>query len=319
MRAISARRAEAIQKELEQHAVYAREADERAGIEPMPAPEPSDAEPEPEPPAPEPLPAAPAQPPPQEAQAQPERVRPIQLPDGNVVYVNDTQFEQLARDGIIARTALAQQPRQAAPAPAAPQPLSVQLADEEVDKFVKQLQYGSADDAKAALKEYAQALARQLQPAIPDQQRLLEAARAEALRVHQEQQLQRDLAVIAQEYPDLWGKRQLADLAAIELTHLRHEDRVHGRNRSELDAYREACNRVYDTLGKPRPGTEPKSPATQAAVLPSLPAKEDRKRAAPRQPAAANLRAPAQEAPRPPTGSEIVANMRRARGQQLYT
>ena len=92
-----------------------------------------------------------------------------------------------------------------------------------------------------------------------------------------------------------------------------------GRQQPWIDIYREASNTVYDAIGRPRPGSETDpSTALQAASANVVPIRSDvieRKRAAPRATQAIGLRAPAPVAPRLPSGSELVEQMRRQRGQ----
>ena len=97
-----------------------------------------------------------------------------------------------------------------------------------------------------------------------------------------------------------------------------------GFQKSDLDAYREACELVRADLGTPPvPAPQPQPAQVQgnpppAQAAPPAQSRFEAKRAAPRSPTAAQgVTSATPPATRALTASEIVAQMKKARGQQF--
>src|SRR6185312_2161030 len=280
---------------------------EEAALAPEDAPPPPEvAPPEPAPVAPEPAPAVTAAP-----------LRNVTLPDGGVVQVTDDQFAQLAQMGILANLALSQPVMQPPVAPAAPAPRRELVDEERAREFVRQVQFGAPDEALPAVRWLIEDVVSRIQMPHVDPNAIIHAA---TLRARAEQQAERDVAIIRSDFPDIFANPQLQRLAHINVDELARGDAATGRQRPLVEIYREAGNRVYDAIGRPRPGSDPTAPALQAAPhVQERPDVIERKRAAPRIPAAVDRRAATPDAPRPPTASEIVSQMRVSRGQSPLT
>ena len=239
---------------------------------------------------------------------------------GQQFQVTDEQFQRLAEMGALANLAMAQQPAQPPPQQAhqprqEPAQHGPVLGADEAREIVQRLSYGSADDGVAAIQQLADNLARRQAPAV-DANQLAQHATQQALATIA---FQNNLNQIGQEFPDVFNNQTRAYVAAIELTQLRQHDALMGRQRSDLELYREACTKVRDAMSPPQPqsGGEAGSTAAQAAPTVAVnPSRLAGKRAAPRNPTAVSRSAgmgPAE--PRPPSASQIIDQMRKARGQ----
>jgi len=265
----------------------------------------------------------PAEPPPVVASAtQPAPAHPALrhiVIDGQQIAVTDEQFAQLAQMGALAARNLTQHAPApvAAPEPVAPPAPSVAVDEARVREAVQRIQFGSPDEGTQALSTLIQEVVRQV-PQAPhiDQQRLISEAEQRAVqRIAAEQ----THALVRQEYPEIFKDQGLMALAQQRVHQLSQNALATGRRVNDLDIYREAGNQVYDLLKLPRPGSEITQTAPQAApaIQPTRSATiEERKRAAPRNPQPVDRRSAVPEAPRPPSGSEIVNAMRVQRGQQ---
>ncbi len=305
MESIAARAQEVREAEMRQGDVYDEEArhaglafpPEEPEVEPAPvretAPEPQQAAPQPTPP---PAPVV----------HQPRTI----LLDGREYAVTDQQVEELARLGMVANAALHQYREQPQPAPPQPAPL---VDPNAVRDTVRKIQFGSEDEAADALLGFTTALVSRMPvaPAIDPNQiahRVTETVRADV-------QLARDKQVIQDEYADIFAHPQRTFLAKINVDAIRDRNIRTGHHQSDIDVYREAGNMVRDAMGLPQPGADAAhSPALQAAPVVVRQDVIERKRAAPRITQTVDRRAPAPEAPRAPSNSEIVDRMRVARG-----
>lgn len=250
------------------------------------------------------------------AAAPPSRTISLQ---GQQFNVTDEQFQKLAEMGALANLAMAQQPAQP-PAPPAQQPRQEPaqqgpaLGADEAREIVQRLSYGSAEDGVAAIQQLADNLARR-QPQV-DQNQLAQHATQQAL-AHIA--FQQNLNQIGTEFPDVFNNQTRAYVAAIELTQLRQHDALMGRQRSDLELYREACQKVRDAMSPPQPqsgGEDGRTAAQAAPVVAVNPSRLAGKRAAPRNPTAVSRSSgmgPAE--PRPPSASQIIDQMRKSRGQ----
>lgn len=338
MSEIAEKRMRQMDLENAQAAIYDREATEAGLNFPVDEPEEVIQEPLPEPAArqapqrhvAQPVEAIPTPAPVPGPVAQPSQVRTI-LVDGHQYSVTQEQADQLASLGMLANMALhsyQQQPephRQPEAVPTVARPV---IDPETIRDTVKKIQYGGEDDAAAALTGLITHVLAVAPPPPQTQQIDTNAIVQRAVSMAQQQaRLEADTGRIQHEYPEIFVDPQRQMLANLNVTAIRQRNMRLGQQQSELDIYREAGNAVYDALGKPRPGSElsqsviepVNEPAHQSAsnVVTIRPDRGDiieRKRSAPRPTQTIDTRAPSPATPRPPTGSEIVANMRRARG-----
>lgn len=273
-------------------------------------------------------PAAPAR---QPTAPQQPTTFPIDI-DGQQVYVTQEQMAHLARMGAIANQALyAYNQGSAQSSPPAPvstpergQP-APSVSDDRIRETARAIQYGDEQAAAAALKELIADVSRSVpqSPAFdPDAHR-----RSILSDVRREQQLHADTNVIRAEYADVLGNPILADAAARQVAAIRQHVVALGIQASDLDIYREAGNRVRQAFGTapPQSGHQGQTPAPAGQTAPQAPNMvvrrsvadiDGRKRAAPQRTAAViDRRSAAPEAPRPPTGSDLVEQMRKSRGQ----
>lgn len=253
--------------------------------------------------------------------------------DGQQFQVTQEQLIQLARVGMIANHTVDQfQRMQQAPVQQpAPQPQQRQeqpqaLFDQErVRQAVKRIQFGSEDEGTSALSELIGDVVQRAAPRpAPPTDVVAIANQAARMAIHHSQS-ERDKATIQAEYGEILADPQLSQLAAINVGVLKQEAAMLGVQKSDLEIYREAGNRVFDALRRPRPGVAvehpagdlPASPASQAPnVVVRRAATDARKREAPRSMSQViDRRALAPETPRAPSGSDIVDMMRKARGQ----
>lgn len=309
MARINARREEQIQTENAQAAIYDADAREAGLAFPEDEPELTESEPVAQ------VTRAGAPPPritPSLAQSAPPSpvapsVRSVTI-DGQQYTVTEDQADQLMRLGMMANVALHQYQQPAQPsAPPPEQPRSV-IDDERIAETVRQMQYGGEDAAREALKSLiTDVVARVPVPQI-DQNAIVARAVQEA---RAQSQLITDGDLIRQEYPDIFSDPQRTMLAKLNVDAIRARDVATGTRRSDLEIYREAGDAVYNALGRskepPQPVRETPSPARQDRI--------ERKRNAPRATQPIDLRAPSPAAPRPPSGSDVVEQIRLRRGQ----
>ncbi|HET8635335.1 MAG TPA: hypothetical protein VFL96_00635 [Acidobacteriaceae bacterium] len=319
MERILARRQEAIAKEVAHGVELEQEARAIAGVEEDAPDDPVEAEPAPvEAKVEEPVaPAAPAAP------AAPSLVD-VDVPGYGRMQVTQEQLVRLAQMGAVANAAMHQAPAQVPVAPSAPVTSAPIIDDETAKAFARRLAYGDEAEGGKALQELITSVVQRAAAPQLDQTAIVQAAVQQSM---QAQQFLHNMQTIGAEYPDIFGKpdetdpaalakhHRLSRLAALELTDLRKHYAALGHARSDLDLYREAANNVRATLGAPQsqPAVEQ---ATQSAIqAASSPSRLERKRAAPQNPTPVSRVASLGEQPRAPSGSQIVAAMRKARGQ----
>ena len=272
-----------------------------------------------------------------------EQRRSVNL-NGTIVELTDAEIHQLATLGAQAMLQQQQQPRGV---PIVQQPMQqqtqrqmppVSIDDNTAREIHRSLSYGNEDESIAAIRRLALLTAQQAQPQI-DQNQIIAAARDQALaqfRAEQQQQItQQNLMQVGNEYPEIFSNKRYAQMAALALTDLRQRDQLTGRVVPDIQLYREACKEVSEQFGiKPATQqqsrsasgesngvtsvTQPNQSASHAAqgVRTSIDARHARKRVAPQTVTGANRTATLSDnSPRPMTQSEIVAQMRAARGQ----
>lgn len=183
-------------------------------------------------------------------------------------------------------------------------------------EFARTVLYG--DEEKVA--DATDRLIRQVQPAPQsvDPNAIVQDVTG---RVNAQLQLRQDLTTFADEYSDLVKDDDLAGMAGQRAQALRAHYHQTGSPKPELEIMREAGNWVRDKLQTWRGGATPTSEPQPASVLQPVPTGDSPrtviKRATPNAPAAAGA-VPMQSAPRQPTPTDIVNQMRRARGQPVY-
>lgn len=290
---------------------------------------------------------------------QPQPTRPARrsIPiNGQQVELSEDEITHLADMGARALAYLRQQqaqppqqpvpqpqPVQRQPTPAVDTPAS--LDDAIARDLVHRLSYGSPDDATNAVKQIhehaaraaVETLSRQQQQSQLDPRLIIQAAREETLgQIRMENNLMR----VGAEFSNIFGPPNPVDqaeqskfarrsqLAALVLHEIRSRDMNIGRQRADIDYYREACRTVADELGIPAtlpatasPGTALATPAQPSgqqttaspAIAPST-TRVERKRAAPNQPSSATR--VASEVPRQyETNSQYIDRLRQQRGQ----
>lgn len=259
--------------------------------------------------APDPAPTAqPAyQPQFQQQQVVQPQLFPVQLPDGRVTYVTGDQLQQFASVGIASAYGRQEQ-RAPEPEPKRADPLD----PDRVREIARKIQYGSEDDSANALLEFARTVA----PPV-DVEAIKHQAVQEALGQYQSQ---RDLDTVASEFPLVAREPRLGQMAALALHEIRNDPRSSMFPPVEL--YREACRRTMSwvnqfaqPMGQPQPEVTQAQPTTQAAA-PVSAQKLERKRAVPSTVSGATRRSGAsEEQEAETTPSDVVAAMRKARGQ----
>lgn len=180
-------------------------------------------------------------------------------------------------------------------------------------ELVREIQYGDEEKAADAFERLT-GHQPQAQPADPDAM-----AREVYARVESRLGLQNALQTFGSEYAEIVNDPDLATLAANYVQQLRGHYAQTGTPRTELDLFREAGNATRQAMQRwsgsapqPTPDPAPASPTPQPAGGNRLTVKRNM----PQAPAAA-----AQQVTPPPrqkTGSDIVNEMRRARGQPVY-
>jgi hypothetical protein len=313
-RAVENRQAQ-IDADNAQAAIYDREAtdaglnfpaDEEPPVEPAPRVEPpavprqERATPQDRPPAVAPVQLQPEQP----------QARVIEI-DGQRFAVTPEQERELFRLGMYAGQALQQYRPEPPPPPEPPRPL---VDPEAVRETVRRMQYSGEEDAAAALTDLITGVISRV-PQAPqvDPNALVNRAVAAT---REQTRLEEAQAMIRQEYPDIASNDQLAFLANANNQRLLAHYRQLGVQKPWIDIYREASNTVYDAIGKPRPGSDQRQQPGLQAPSNTLPRLEvlERKRATPKSLTSVDMRAPAPTTQQPRTGSEIVNQMRLARG-----
>ena len=229
---------------------------------------------------------------------------PMPLPDGRVTYVTAEQAAQLAQIGAATLSQpQAPRPPQQQPAYTAPQQqYRPPQLDEERSKLIAQrISYGTLDEQAQAIREIAAAAQPQYDK---------ESIKRE---LRQEQTLETNLAIIGHEYPQIFNDPVLTQVAALQLHNLRGHPAA--TQMSELDQYRFACNQVRSRFtSAPQQSASPAQPESRSLS----PDRLERKRNAPSIPGGADQRMTMQEAaPREPTTTEIINQMRKARGQAI--
>lgn len=252
--------------------------------------------------------------------------------DGQQVYVTQEQMVHLARMGALANQALYAYNQNAPANPSQPQAPAPQptreagaapVSKERIREIARAIQYGDEDSATGAIEGLLSEVVRPQAPQVD-----LDAHERKIMaKWSAQQQLHADTNIIKTEYADVLGNPILADAAARQVASLRQQIVALGIQASDLDIYREAGNRVRAAFGTapPQSGNQGQAPAPAGQTAPQAPNMvvrrsvaeiDGRKRAAPQRTAAViDRRSAAPEAPRPPSASDIVEQMRKSRYQ----
>ena len=229
---------------------------------------------------------------------------PMPLPDGRVTFVTAEQAAQLAQIGAAtlsqpqAPRVPPQQPVYTAPQQQYRQP---SIDTERAKLIAQRISYGDINEQAQAIQELAAAAQPQYDK---------ESIKRE---LRQEQTLETNLAIIGHEYPEIFNDPILTQVAALQLSNLRGHPAA--TQMSELDQYKYACNQVRSRFSHaPQQSVPPAQPESRSLS----PNRLERKRNAPSIPGGADHRLTMQEAtPREPTTSEIINQIRKARGQAV--
>jgi hypothetical protein len=231
--------------------------------------------------------------------APPVQLIPMPLPNGGITHVTPEQAAYLAQLGM-ATLSQPQRPPQAPQQAYQPQPVYQQprLDSERAKAIAQRISFGTTDEQAEALVEYAQLVQ-------PDKEGLKRELRAE-------QMLEQNLQIIGQEYPEIFNDPVLTQVAALQLHNLRGHPAA--TQMSELDQYRAACSHVRSRFN-PAPQQSTATPArgeSRGLAGDRL----ERKRSAPSLPRGTDSRMVMQDRePSVPTASEVIAQIRRSRGQ----
>ncbi|HKS73272.1 MAG TPA: hypothetical protein VJQ82_08745 [Terriglobales bacterium] len=302
-----------------------------ASAEPIPA---ADANP---PPAPEPTPATE---PSAAAPVQPQKI-PLVV-DGQRLEVTPDELVQLAQKGLSAqqRWQEAARMRQEAQAmlaqPPTPQAQPQQQTPPAADDLVpdtlardvaRRLNYGTEEEQIKAIRDLVagvQAKSGERTPQGPAPQELVNAAVTNALAAVD---FRSTLAALGQEFPKVFEDTDLTEMAGRRVYKAKQEQAIRVQQglpvqlKPDYELMRDACKFVQDRYilpqGTPqaKPNGQTPNPSQAAPSVTVDPARVERKRAAPKPPAAANRVAQAPAEKPPPTPSDVVAWMRQKRHQ----
>lgn len=195
------------------------------------------------------------------------------------------------------------------------------VVDEAIAREIsRRITFGSEEEQTKAISELIDVAARTAGRATqaPPPEQLVNIATQQALATIR---FENNMETIGREFKEIFEDRGLTLIAADAVNALRKKYEMLGTPKSDLDIYREAGTFVKDRYVKPS-SAQAQSPSTNATIQSAqaapMTAKLERKRVAPQPPAAANKIA--SEAPQQvaPTGSQIVAQMRKARHQSAY-
>lgn len=244
----------------------------------------------------------------------------------------DQRFQEAARMRDDYNRALAASQGQQNYQPTAPaagyQPAQSQASDEPMLKEIsRRISYGSEEEQQKAVADLINVAARTAGRSIPQgpsPDQLVNVATQHALATIRFEQ---NMDTIGREYHDIFADEDLTIIAARQANKLDMKYKMLGQAKTPLEIYREAGDLVRDKYlkdgsapqGQSTPSTnQPSIQSAIPAVSPSMAAKVERKRVAPQPPAAANRIASDSAQTSYPTGSQIVAQMRKSRHQSAY-
>lgn len=214
------------------------------------------------------------------------------------------------------------QPTAPAAGQQAVQPQSTPADDAMLKEISRRISYGSEEEQTRAVSDLinvaAKTAGRNIQVPSPDQ--LVNVATQNALATIRFEQ---NMETIGREYKDIFEDEDLTLIAAKQANKLDMKYKMLGLAKSPLEIYREAGNTVREKYLNGVSASEhvgsitTQTPIQSAQVLP-MTAKVERKRVAPQPPAAANRTASDNAQSAHPSGSQIVAQMRKSRHQSAF-
>jgi hypothetical protein len=237
--------------------------------------------------------------------------------DGQTVWATPSQVTELARMGALAQREIARYNQQQARGwqqphyqqQSVPEPQQSPVDPERVREVIRQIQYGSEQDAAEAFTGFVGDLvARQ------DPERVVNRNFHE---IQLQQKLAADVELVKREFPDVIGDKIRARAAAQELEVLRQWNAQTGGQYDDVALLREAGNRVRASFGTPpeQGGQRQSYQSGNLVVRRSVSDIEDRKRNAPRALSGIDRRSAAPQQSRAPSASEVVSWLRAQRGQ----
>lgn len=234
----------------------------------------------------------------------------------------EQKFQEAAR--LRQEAAAAMQNLQHQPQTAHPQQQDDSSKAPETDKNVlreiaHKITYGSEEESEKAIQDLVGLTVKQVQGRQqgPSPEQIAQAATQNAL-AHI--QFERSLERLNSEYPDIFESRARTVVAADKVISLRAAYQQMGIAKSEFDLYKEACQatRSEFAIENKEPAKQEETPSQPTVQAATNQQKLERKRAAPSSVSAASKVMQMQEQKSYQTGSDIVANMRKARGQASY-
>ena len=240
--------------------------------------------------------------------------------NGQSLELTEQELEQLAARALYAQQAPQQQQiQQQQPIEQRVEQSNQPQTDPSVLKDIaRRITYGSEEESAKALGDFANLTANLARASQPEPNQLVQAAAQQAVA---QVQFQNNLSTIASEYKDVFEDTDMTIIAARKVGELRNKYNALGTPRPDIDLYREACNLTRDKFGISRSETASnvdKQPiANQQAVTTANVSQTriERKRSAPQPAAAVNKVQQMQQQSQYPSGSQIVNQMRKSRGQ----
>lgn len=239
--------------------------------------------------------------------------------NGQNVNLNEAELQQLLNRFQAERQQYVQ-PQQPVHQPVQQQQRSVEQEPQDKDRLkeiARKITYGNEEESTNALQDLVGLTIRNVQrPTGPTPDQIVQVATNNAVA---QLQFQQNLNTIANEYADVFNKRSLTLVAADNVNSLRNKYSMLGVPKPDIELYREACELTRQELVKPSETVKPNVESKPAAQPAQLQAKLERKRAAPQPPAGANKIASELPSNAHPSGSQVVAAMRKSRGQSAMT
>lgn len=259
---------------------------------------------------------------------QAEAIRRAQIASAGSVALRQLAEEKRAREAAEAELSRLRAGQQTAPAgPTAPSP-QPDDNDDDLDRIVQAVRYGSDQEARDALKVIRRSSRVPGEPVQPvDQNAIIERA---ASKVRADLDFDQAMEQVGRDYATVFRDTDLATLAAARVQAIVADDAGKGIHRAPYEVLREACQSVdakfvrrdppANSAGDARPTASAQPPSNGAAVQIDKGAREDAKRRLVAGPAAPLARqgVPSSEAP-PMSETDIrrqgLEDIRRARGQ----
>lgn len=249
------------------------------------------------------------------------------------IHSEAAQMREHAQRMIGAGQQAPQAPQQQVRAQPAPQTHAPVVDEATAREISRRLNYGTEQEQAQAIAELGNVINRAAAQQAPQQpqinpQELVQNVTRQVIGTIQHQN---NLQNIASEYRDVFEQAPLSYAAGYMANVIAQRDAAMGRPRPQIETFREALNAIRAQYIAPRTSVDPalgaghapanNPPAPQAATTPVAQQMSDRierKRAAPQPPVAANVRSRGEPERKFPSNSEIVSQMRKARGQSAF-